>query len=131
MKRLALGVAAGTAVALLAGCGTKAAPIPPRVAARNGWVGTKPAELVFSGDAGNVVTALHWTTWDATKAVGYGIWTYQTCVPNCASGENIPYPAKITLTDNVDGFFTHYVEQTSGPHHSTTQGAVNSIPSAR
>jgi hypothetical protein len=64
------------------------------------------------------VTGLAWT-WTATLAVGHGVWTYESCIPNCASGRDTPYTATVTLSDPVGDRFTEGVEQTSGPHGFT------------
>ncbi len=73
----------------------------------------------FSGDAGDIVTGITWLSWTGTQAVGNGTWTYQNCVPDCASGSQTLYPAMIVLSDPVKGVFTSITETTTGPHAST------------
>jgi hypothetical protein len=83
------------------------------------WTGREPTEMDFSGDAGDIVTGITWSSWTGTQAVGNGTWTYQNCVPDCASGSQTPYPAMIVLSDPVNGVFTSITETTIGPHAST------------
>jgi hypothetical protein len=82
------------------------------------WNGRDPSVIYFSGDSGNIVTALTWS-WTATQAVGRGTWGYESCDPSCAQGTTTPYPAVVTLSGAVRGQFTKGVEQTSGPHGFT------------
>jgi hypothetical protein len=83
------------------------------------WTGREPTEIDYSADAGNVVSGLTWSSWTTTQAVGNGTWTYDDCLPDCASGSTTPYPATITLSGPVSGAFTHMTETTSGPHGFT------------
>jgi hypothetical protein len=75
--------------------------------------------VYFSGDAGDIVDRLVWSSWGATQAIGHGRWHYLNCVPNCAQGTATPYPATLTVSDPVHGSFTKIVEVTAGPHGST------------
>ena len=69
----------------------------------------------FSGDAGDIVTDMTWSSWTTSQAVGNGTWTYQNCVPDCANGTDTPNPATIVLSDPVNGVFTCMTETTTGP----------------
>lgn len=82
------------------------------------WSGREPVTIYFSGDAGNVASNLHWSSWSANGAVATGTWHYQSCQPTCAQGTMTPYPVTITLSAPVSGQFTKLVEKTSGPHAS-------------
>ena len=55
----------------------------------------------------------------ATEAVGNGTWTYESCVPDCATGPTAAYPATVTLSHPVGGQFTQGVERTTGSHAFT------------
>lgn len=81
-----------------------------------GWTGREPAGIYFSGDSGDIVLGITWSSWGPTEATGTGTWHYLDCVPNCAQGSSTPYPAAITLTDAVGGHFIKLTETTSGPH---------------
>ena len=74
----------------------------------------KPATLAFSGDAGNVVQDIDWTSWTATGAIGKGISYLQSCVPNCAQGAHTKVSAQVTLADPVNGRFTRMTETRAG-----------------
>lgn len=77
-----------------------------------GWTGRRPVTLYFSGDSGNIVTKLTWSTWDSTHAIGHGQREELTCDPDCATGGGTTYPATITLSDPVAGRFTTLTEVT-------------------
>jgi len=75
--------------------------------------------MQFSGDAGNVVGDITWSTWNASGASGVGAWGYDDCVPDCARGTVTDYPAALTLSLPSDGRFTRVTEYQSGPHGHT------------
>jgi hypothetical protein len=85
-----------------------------------GYSGRNPAQIDFSGDSGNIVSGISWASWGPTQAVGNGIWMYQGCVPDCASGSETPYPTTIALSNPAHSRFTTITEVTSGPQGSTT-----------
>lgn len=93
-------------------------PTPLPVATFGTWTGRDPATVFLSIDGGNIITGLGWT-WGPTTAVGNGTWHYQDCVPDCAQGTTVSYPATLTLSVPVDGQFTELTEVTSGPHGFT------------
>ncbi len=104
--------------------GARALPllsIPPLFGSP-GYSGRFPKTIDFSGDAGNIVSGISWTSWGAQQAVGHGTWTYQNCVPNCAQGSQTPYPATIILSQVENGKYTQLEEVTSGPHGFTIVG---------
>jgi serine/threonine protein kinase len=70
--------------------------------------------LAFSGDAGNVVQDIDWTSWTATGATGKGISYLQSCVPDCANGTHTKVSAQVTLADPVNGKFTRMTETRAG-----------------
>lgn len=88
-----------------------------------GYSGRYPTTIAFSGDSGNIVSGISWTSWGPQEAVGHGTWTYQDCVPNCAAGSQTPYPATLTLSDPGGGqapvsssVYKTITEVRSGPH---------------
>jgi hypothetical protein len=84
-----------------------------------GYSGRFPTTIYFSGDSGDIVTGIAWSSWGAQQAVGHGTWTYDNCVPDCAQGSVTPYPATIILSQAVNGLYTQLEEVTSGPHAFT------------
>lgn len=78
------------------------------------YTGTYPAELAFSGDAGNVVSGITWTSWTPTGAVGYGKSDIDSCIPSCAQAPANFVVAAITLSDPIHGRFTLLVEKRNG-----------------
>lgn len=88
------------------------APLPVLIAGP--YRGRRPANIDISGDAGDIVTGLRWSSWTASSATGEGASNIQNCVPNCASGTDTPVPTSITLLDPVDGYFTELVERRDG-----------------
>jgi hypothetical protein len=63
------------------------------------YSGIEPQYVQFSGDAGNVVAAISWSSWTATRATGTGTVDLQGCVPDCATGSETPTPAYLVLSD--------------------------------
>jgi hypothetical protein len=92
-------------------------PGPGNVTA--GYSGRYPTTIAFTGDSQNIVTGISWSSWGPDQAVGNGTWTYNDCVPDCASGSTTPYPATITLSNPANGMYTTLTEVTSGPNGST------------
>jgi len=84
------------------------------------WTGVEPTLLQFSGDAGNIVTDIEWSSWNDNAAVGEGSWGYDNCTPDCAGGMVTHYPARITLSDPSGGRFTQLTEDQSGPFGRTS-----------
>jgi hypothetical protein len=88
-------------------------PTPLPVLIAGSYRGRRPSNIYISGDAGDIVTGLHWD-WTATHATGEGTSNIQNCVPNCASGTDTPVPTSIVLLDPTNGYFTKLVEQRNG-----------------
>ena len=76
--------------------------------------GRRPRVIGISGDAGNIVTGLHWSRWTVTRATGEGASNVQGCVPDCASGSETPVTTWITLRDPRHGYFTKLIERRDG-----------------
>jgi hypothetical protein len=101
----------------------------------SGFSGVKPEWIAFSGDAGNVVTSITWSTWTSVRATGSGTSNIQGCVPNCATGTETPVAATITLYDPVNGKFTAVLEQrdgtetTSWPQSAAPSNPIVAVPS--
>lgn len=57
----------------------------------------KPGELIlFCGDANALVNHIHWSSFGGAQASGSGIYSFNTCTPNCASGKFKNYSVKLT-----------------------------------
>jgi hypothetical protein len=93
--------------------------VVPAVYGGPAYSGIEPQYVQFSGDAGNVVAAISWSTWTATKATGTGTVDIQGCVPDCASGSETPTPAYLVLSDPVNGKFTAIAEYVDGRNDAT------------
>jgi hypothetical protein len=76
--------------------------------------GRRPTTIDISGDGGDIVTALHWSSWTASSAAGKGTSNVQSCVPNCAEGTDTPVSTSIKLTDPAHGYFTRLIERRDG-----------------
>src|ERR1700761_1445854 len=101
-------VAAGTGAVLgltigpggAAGAATRtAASSPARVVVD---CGAKPAEkpastTITCADGGTGIEHMHWTSWTAQLASGYGTFYQNDCVPYCAAGKIISYPVLATF----------------------------------
>jgi hypothetical protein len=98
------------------------APLPVFIAGP--YRGRRPSTIDISGDAGNIVTGLHWTNWTASYAAGYGMSNIQSCVPDCASGSETPVATSITLKNpSSRGYFTKLVEHRNGQTETFTYTA--------
>jgi hypothetical protein len=98
----------------------EAGPLPTMVV--GSWRGTEPSSIAFSGDGGNVMTGISWTSWTYTTATGAGASIVQTCIPDCATGPQRTVKTTITLSDVQSGIFTKLVEVRPGQtYHGTYQ----------
>ena len=78
------------------------------------YQGRRPHTIDFSGDAGNIVGNLRWSSWTRSHAAGAGKSVIQGCVPDCATGAQILVPTSITLQRPVDGHFARIIERRDG-----------------
>lgn len=76
--------------------------------------GVRPRNIYFSGDGGDVVGRVRWSSWTSSHASGEGQSDMQGCVPDCAGGAEIVVPTSITLRDAVGGYFTRIIETRDG-----------------
>jgi hypothetical protein len=96
-------------------------PAPLTVFIAGSYRGRRPSTIDISGDAGNIVTGLHWTKWTASYARGHGTSNIQGCVPDCASGSETPVATSITLKNpSSRGYFTKLVEHRNGQTETFT-----------
>jgi len=93
--------------------------VVPAVYGGPAYSGIEPQYVQFSGDAGNVVAAISWSSWTATMATGNGTVDIQGCVPDCATGSETPTPAYLVLSDPVNGKFTAIAEYINGRNDAT------------
>jgi hypothetical protein len=84
------------------------------IATFGSYSGRKPATIDVSGDSGDVVQDIDWISWTATSATGEGTSGWDSCVPNCAKGTMTQIPTEVTLSDPVNGRFTHMREIRKG-----------------
>ena len=93
--------------------------------------GIRPRNIYFSGDGGDIVVNLRWSSWTSSHAIGEGVSDIQGCVPDCAAGAEILTPTLITLRDPVDGYFTRIIERRDGQDetwHYTRKPSRGSFP---
>jgi hypothetical protein len=96
-------------------------PLPTLVVGR--WSGIRPTTIDFSGDGGNVVTGVAWSSWTTTQAVGQGTSDIQGCVPNCAQGSNTPVATTITLSNPQNGAFSQITESRNSLTSAASYGS--------
>ena len=72
---------------------------PPKyVVADCSQLQVKPASYFFACADGNAgLQGLHWTTWSAKLASGYGTYYYNDCTPTCVAGHFHLFPALVVL----------------------------------
>ena len=91
--------------------------------------GIRPRSIYFSGDGGNIVVGVRWSSWTSSHATGVGRSDMQGCVPDCATGAEIVVPTSVTLRDPVGGYFTRIIETRDGQNtvlvyrHKPTRGS--------
>ncbi len=77
--------------------------------------GTRPSVIQFSGDDGDVVTGIQWSSWGHLSATGRGTVGLNDCTPNCAEGTTRYAAATITLSaPDAKGEWTVITEADNG-----------------
>ncbi|MGO9792721.1 MAG: hypothetical protein ACLP8S_25360 [Solirubrobacteraceae bacterium] len=107
---------------------TTIAPVALPTLIVGSWTGTKPSNIDFSGDAGNVVTGIRWSVWANAQALGQGTSVIQNCVPNCAQGTNTPVATTIALSDPQGGHFARMTETRNGQTIVASYGSSQTWP---
>jgi hypothetical protein len=60
----------------------------------------KPESITITcADGGIFVEKIQWSTWSKEGATGMGIYSENLCEPNCAEGERVTAPVKLTLSN--------------------------------
>ena len=60
----------------------------------------KPESITITcADGGIFVEKIQWSTWRKEGATGMGIYSENLCEPNCAEGERVTAPVKLTLSN--------------------------------
>jgi hypothetical protein len=71
----------------------------PSVLTCAGKKAIKPSNYVLAcADANTYFNSIHWTSWTKTSATATAVFVQNNCVPTCAEGKFIKYPAKLTLS---------------------------------
>jgi hypothetical protein len=78
------------------------------------YTGTKPSEIDFSADGGNIVTGIRWLSWTPRDATGRGTSGIESCVPDCAEGAVTYAPTTIRFSVPLGGKFTVLTETREG-----------------
>lgn len=107
----AAGAAASTSRPRSAAQSVRRAPASLPVFIAGPYHGRRPRTIDISGDGGDIVTALQWSSWTASSATGEGTSNIQSCVPNCAEGKDTPVSTAIKLTDPAHGYFATLIER--------------------
>ena len=77
--------------------------------------GTRPSVIQFSGDDGDVVTGIQWSSWGHQRATGRGTVGLNDCTPSCAEGTTRYVAATITLSaPDAKGEWTVITESDNG-----------------
>jgi hypothetical protein len=97
---LAVAIGAGTAYAIGVGGHSSAAVSTLPSVTFGHYTGRKPAAIVLNDAVGGTVQGIRWTAWTATRAAG--------------AGRLGNVPTEVTLSDVVDGRFTHMGETSNG-----------------
>jgi hypothetical protein len=95
----------------------------PRLGTEAGQSYVRPVVIALSGDGGDVITGIRWSSWTLTKAVGTGTRYLQSCNPDCAQGTTTEVPETLVLSDPEGGSFTMIVASYAGEISEYTSGA--------
>ena len=95
--------------------GPPASPPGPVVLVAGSYDGTRPSVIQFSGDDGDVVTGIQWSSWGRQRATGRGTVGLDDCTPSCAEGTTRYVAATITLSaPDANGEWTVITEAANG-----------------
>ena len=62
----------------------------------------KPEGITITcADGGVFVEKIQWSSWSQDGATGTGIYSENLCEPNCADGERVTAPVKLTLSNLI------------------------------
>ena len=94
-------VGVGTSVAV--GVGRTSSPAAqrplPSVMPCAGKAQLRPKSYVLScADYNSGIYSIHWITWSPQAAIANATYTFNTCVPYCAAGKSVSYPARVRLS---------------------------------
>ena len=68
-----------------------------------GGAAVRPGSIDLAcGDGNAFLSDLTWPFWNATGALGPGIYTHNDCKPDCAHGTFVSVPTTVTLADPVE-----------------------------
>jgi hypothetical protein len=72
----------------------------PSVLTCAGKTVVRPTSYVLScADANTYFNSVHWTTWTSRSATATATFVQNNCIPTCADGKFMEYPAKVTLSE--------------------------------
>jgi hypothetical protein len=83
-----------------------------------GFCGIKPTAIYVSGDGGNIITNIKWSSWTPTSASGVGTSEIQSCAPNYAEGTDTPVSTTVSFSQPEDGLFEDMTETRNGQQTS-------------
>jgi hypothetical protein len=90
-------------------------PVGPVALVAGAFDGTRPSVIQFSGDDGDVVTGIQWSSWGDHSATGRGTVGLNDCTPSCAEGTTRYVAATITLSaPDAKGEWTVITESDNG-----------------
>ena len=74
----------------------------------------KPESITITcADGGIFVEKIQWSAWSKEGATGTGIYSENLCEPNCAEGERVTAPVKLTLsnlTEHEEKFYLRTID---------------------
>ena len=89
----------------------------------------KPESITITcADGGIYVEKIQWSTWGQEGAAGIGIFSENLCEPNCAEGQRVTAPVKITLsnlTKQNDKYYLRTLDITTSDGKDFIWGRTN------
>lgn len=84
--------------------------------------GYKPSVISFSVDGSYKIQNVHWKSWGAHKAVGYGVARWNRCTPYCAASASFEYtPVSILVSHPKNHKFTMSDIEATGKSWNSTK----------
>nr|WP_133995159.1 hypothetical protein [Streptomyces sp. 846.5] len=88
------------------GAATSAAPQVVIYGCDGQPVGQPAGFILACGDGGLALQGLAWSGWGGPTATATGQLRGNTCIPNCAAGGSVSYPATVTVRGLTGGRYT-------------------------
>ena len=95
---------------------------------RHQQVVTPRSFVISCADANSRLTGLSWVAWNPGAAAATGTYTYNTCIPSCAAGHDVSYPALVEATGAIQTNLGLVYTELSGQYTAGTTAHRMAFP---